>query len=134
VYWFRFEINFSNEIDYPMTVTSPLGGASDHWPFFMAGIPTVEFATGPSDPLSSAASAAKVIGFGHTSADTVDKVDLRGLKESSMVLAQFLLRIVNEEKPLAGHTSVEEILKRLEDEGEAEALRVQKKWYPESIR
>ena len=124
----------SNEINYPMTITSPLGAASDHWPFFMAGIPAVGFATGPSDSLTAAASAAQGRGFGHTSADTVDKVDPRGLKESSMVLAQFLLRIVNEEKPLASHTPVEEILKRLEDKGEAEALRIQKKWHPESIR
>jgi len=124
----------TKEINYPMTIPTPLGAASDHWPFFMAGIPAVGFAAGAPDPLSGAVAAALGRGFGHTSADTVDKVDPRGLKEASMVLAQFLLRIANEEKPIAEHTPPEAILKRLEEKGEAEALRIQKKWHPDTIR
>jgi len=124
----------SKEINYPMTIPTPLGAASDHWPFFMAGIPAIGFAAGPPDPLTGAVVAALGRGFGHTSADTVDKVDPRGLKEASMVLAQFLLRIASEEKPTAGHTPVEEIVKRLEERGEAEALQIQKKWHPDTIR
>lgn len=124
----------AEEINYPMSIPTPLGAASDHWPFFMEGVPAIGFAAGPADPLAGAVAAALGRGFGHTSADTVDKVDTRGLKEASMVLAQFLLRIANEEKPIAKHTPVEDILKRLEEKGEAEALRIQKKWHPNSIR
>lgn len=124
----------SKEINYPMTIPTPLGAASDHWPFFMAGVPAVGFAAGPPDPVTGAIAAALGRGFGHTSADTVDKVDPRGLKEASMVLAQFLLRIANEDRPIAKHTPVQEIVKRLEEKGEAEALRIQKKWHPASIR
>jgi len=124
----------SREINYPMNIPTPLGAASDHWPFFTAGIPAVGFATGPPDPLTGAVAVALGRGFGHTSADTVDKVDPRGLKEASMVLAQFLLRIATEDKPIAKHTPVKEIAKRLEEKGEAEALRIQKKWHPDSVR
>lgn len=124
----------SREINYPMNITTPLGAASDHWPFFMAGIPAAGFAAGPPDPLAGMVTAALGRGFGHTSADTVDKVDPRGLKEASMVLAQFLLRIATEERPIAKHTPVKEIVRRLEERGEAEALRIQKKWHPDSIR
>ncbi len=126
--------NIAKEINYPMNIPTPLGAASDHWPFFMAGIPAIGFAAGAADPLSGAVAAAMGRGFGHTSADTVDKVDPRGLKEASMLLAQFLLRIANEEKPIAEHTPVEDVLKRLEEKGEAEALRIQKKWHPDTIR
>lgn len=100
----------------------------------MAGIPATTFAAGPSDPLQASAQAALGRGFGHTSADTLDKVDPRGLKEASMVLAQFLLRIANDDEPAARHTPTESILRRLEESGEAEALKIQKKWHPESIR
>lgn len=124
----------SREINYPMNISTPLGAASDHWPFFTAGIPTASFAAGPPDPLAGAVTAALGRGFGHTSADTVDKVDPRGLKEASMVLAQFLLRIATEDKPIARHTPVKEIVRRLEERGEAEALKIQKKWHPNSIR
>jgi len=50
-----------------------------------------------------------------------------------MILAQFLLRIAKEEKPIAEHTPVKDILKKPE-EREGEALRIQKKWQPDTIR
>ncbi len=124
----------SSEVNYPMSIATSMGAASDHWPFFMAGVPAATFRSGPADPITASATAALGRGFGHTSADTVDKVDPRGLKEASMVLAQFLLRIANEEKTFVTHTPQQQIIDQLEKSGEAEALRIQKKWHPDSIR
>jgi Iap family predicted aminopeptidase len=61
---------------------------SDHFPFFMKGVPTggmqgLELLSGGR-------------GYGHTRFDTVDKVELRDLREASALAARLALRIANE--------------------------------------
>ena len=73
-------------------------------------------------------------GWGHTSADTLDKVDPKHLKDAAMVLAQSLVHLANEEGAIAERTPVEEIVRLLGETGMAETLRVQLKWHPDSIR
>jgi hypothetical protein len=73
-------------------------------------------------------------GWTHTSADTIDKVDPKYLKDAAMVLAQSLIRLANEPGEIAERTLKEEIVGKLENSGVAEILRVQLKWHPESIR
>lgn len=87
----------SKEMGYPMRVETALSTASDHWPFYMQSVPTAS--------LSSATEPAALAlgrGFGHTSADTVNKVDHRGLKEGALVSAQFLMRLADMEKSPGG--------------------------------
>ena len=62
---------------------------SDHFPFFMAGVPT--------GGMQSAERSLAGRGYGHTQYDTVDKVDLTGLREASTLAARLALRIAIEE-------------------------------------
>ncbi|MFQ6052945.1 MAG: M28 family metallopeptidase, partial [Candidatus Bathyarchaeia archaeon] len=122
--------SLADEIGYRMRVEPSLSAASDHWPFYMQGIPAATFAA-TRDP----AEVARVgRGWGHTSADTLDKVDPRGLKEGAATLAQFLIRLADEPGAIAERTPIEEIVAYLEEKGLAKTLRIQKKWHPDSIR
>jgi Zn-dependent M28 family amino/carboxypeptidase len=118
----------SREIEYPMRVETTLSTASDHWPFYMRSVPSASLASAiePSALLQGR-------GFGHTSADMVDKVDHRGLKEGALILAQFLIRLANMET-ISRRMSSAEILEHLERTGVAEELRIQMKWHPDSPR
>jgi len=122
--------NLVDEMNYEMRVAKSSSAASDHWPFYLQGI--------PATTLSAYRSPAEVArlgrGWGHTSADTLDKVDPKHLKDAAMVLAQSLVHLANEGGVIAERTPVEEIVKRLEETGMAETLRVQLKWHPDSIR
>jgi Iap family predicted aminopeptidase len=62
---------------------------SDHFPFFMAGVPT--------GGMESVERSLAGRGYGHTRYDTVDKVDLRSLREASALAARLALRIAQEE-------------------------------------
>lgn len=109
----------SKRIDYPMRVENDLTTASDNFPFFMEGVPAVCLYRRAEQ---------RGRGFGHTKADTVDKVDNRYLKEAAIVLSQSLLRIANEEERMSRRRSREEIKKILQERGMEETLRIQKKW------
>lgn len=120
---------FSREIKYPMTIAKETSAASDHWPFVMQGVPTIYMAAEPS--------AQRLVigrGWGHTSADTMDKVDPRNLQEGAMVLARLLVRLAGGDAPIAEHTPREKLLMTLEETGMRKTLERQKKWHPESIR
>jgi Zn-dependent M28 family amino/carboxypeptidase len=62
---------------------------SDHFPFFMAGVPT--------GGMQSVERSLAGRGYGHTQYDTVDKVDLTGLREASTLAARLALRMASEE-------------------------------------
>jgi Zn-dependent M28 family amino/carboxypeptidase len=120
---------FKNEIGYPMTVSTGASAASDHWPFYMQGVPTITMGSEPSP--------ARLIvgrGWGHTTADMMDKVDPRNLQEGVMVIARLVLRLANQEEKIADHTPLKEIIARLEKSGMRKTLEIQKKWHPKSTR
>jgi len=117
-------------MNYKMKVGRSSSSASDHWPFYMQGIPAVTLSA-----YRSPAEVARVgRGWTHTSADTIDKVDPKNLKDASMVLAHTLVRLANEPDEIAERTPVEDIVARLEARGIADILRVQLKWHTDSIR
>ena len=121
--------SFSEEIGYPMTISIGTSAASDHWPFYVQGVPTIYCGAEPS-PQSLIVGR----GWGHTSADTMDKVDPRNLQEGAMVLARLMLRLANQEERIAEQTPLEEIIKHLEETGMKKNLEIQKKWHPHSVR
>jgi Zn-dependent M28 family amino/carboxypeptidase len=63
---------------------------SDHFPFFMAGVPT--------GGMQSAQPAMAGRGYGHTRYDTVDKLDQAHLREAAALAARVALRIASEER------------------------------------
>ncbi len=122
--------NLVDGMNYEMRVAKSSSAASDHWPFYMQGIPAVT--------LSAYRSPDEVArlgrGWGHTSADTLDKVNPKHLKDAALVLAHSLIQLADEPGTIAPRTPIEEIVSRLEESGLAETLRVQLKWHPHSIR
>jgi Zn-dependent M28 family amino/carboxypeptidase len=119
----------SIEMQYPMTISRETSAASDHWPFVMQGVPTICMRAEPSSRLLVVGR-----GWGHTSADTMDKVDVRNLQEGAMVLARLLLKVANRKETIAQHRSVDEVVKELESSGMKKKLEIQKKWHPNTIR
>lgn len=62
---------------HPMTVSPNHGPHSDHWPFVQRGIPGVHVMTETGD---------QGRGWGHTAADTIDKLERRDLREQAILL------------------------------------------------
>jgi len=73
-------------------------------------------------------------GWGHTTADTMDKVDHRNLQEGAMIAARLLLRLANQEEKLAKHTPLKKIIEHLKKKKMKKMLEIQKKWHPQSVR
>ncbi|UCH56772.1 MAG: M20/M25/M40 family metallo-hydrolase [Candidatus Bathyarchaeota archaeon] len=119
-----------DRMNYDMRVVKSSSAASDHWPFYLQGVPAVTLSA-----YRGFEEVARVgRGWGHTSADTLDKVNPKHLKDAAMVLAQSLVHLANEEGVIAERTPVDEIVMRLEKSGMVETLRIQRKWHPGSIR
>jgi Zn-dependent M28 family amino/carboxypeptidase len=68
-------------------VGQSLTAYSDHFPFFMAGVPT--------GGIQAAEQSLAGRGFGHTQYDTVDKVELGGLREAAALSARLALRMAS---------------------------------------
>ena len=80
---------WSEEMAHEFAVGQSVNAFSDHFPFFMAGVPT--------GGMESAEKTLSGRGYGHTYHDTVDKVDLSSLREASVLAARLALRMANEE-------------------------------------
>jgi len=120
---------FGDEIGYQMTIGIGTGAASDHWPFYMQGVPAITMGSEPSPQRLIVGR-----GWGHTTADMMDKVDPRNMQEGVMVLARLVLRLANQEEKIAEHTPLEKIVEHLDKTGMKKTLEVQKKWHPHSVR
>ncbi len=110
---------FDRDFEIP-TVTQALRQSSDHWPFYMRGIPAAYFRNIPTDPIDML--------YSHTTADTVDKVAPKGLKDAALILALVLYRIAIDDEIPVEHTPIDEIVALLEETGLAENLRITKVW------
>jgi hypothetical protein len=112
---------FDREWEIPkVTYSGRLRCYSDHWPFYVSGVPTAHFLDVPSDPIDEL--------YSHTTADTVDKVNVKGMKDAAVILALVLARLADEEVIPVRHTPTENILEALEKDGTAEILRAEKRW------
>lgn len=118
--WPELESTFerwSEEMALRYVVGQSVSAFSDHFPFFMAGVPT--------GGMQSAQQSLEGRGYGHTRYDTVDKVDLTGLREASTLAARLALRIASEENWPASRRATEAVLELLDgpDYQEEQAFR-----------
>jgi len=106
---------WSEEMALVFAVGQSVMAYSDHFPFFMAGVPT--------GGMESAEMSLAGRDYGHTRWDTVDKVELPGLREASTLAARLALRMTSEETwPVTrrDEETILELLDRPEYQGEQE--------------
>ena len=86
--WFE---TWSREHHYGFEIRQQVSAYSDHYPFALRGI--------PNGTVNAQDSTAGMIGrgYGHTEADTLDKVHVRGLQMSAALVARLVLAIANAE-------------------------------------
>ncbi len=104
----------SAEMAEPFNVGQSVMAHSDHYPFFMAGVPT-----GGIEPIPRSLSGR---GYGHTKFDTLDKVSLKNLRETSAMAARVLLRIAYDENWQAEKRSPESVQAALDTPEHREEL------------
>lgn len=83
--WIR---DFFEGKDSPVTVEDRINPHSDHWQFITQGIPGCQVAPDTEE---------KGRGWGHTSADTLDKIDFRDIKANTSVLARLIISLQTKE-------------------------------------
>jgi Zn-dependent M28 family amino/carboxypeptidase len=91
---------------------------SDHWPYVMAGVPGYHVRS-RSDTVGR--------GWGHTYADTLDKLDIRDLREQAILLTELVVELAAEGTTVT-HRSPKSIAEQLEAENLAEGMRVIGDW------
>ncbi len=82
----------------------------------------------PSISLTTDRTGVEDRGFGHTEADTLDKVDAFTLKEAAMISALIVSRTANEEKPLCAHKTEQEMLVQMKQDDMEEILKLIGLW------
>ena len=114
-------VELSQAMDFPLLLEGWIDTTTDAFPFFMAGVPALNLIT-------QAHNSAVGRGYGHTAADTLDKVDPVHLKGSAAVAARVLLRLADYEASLGVHRSQGQLRQILMDHGLERPLRAQAKW------
>ncbi|MFZ5918863.1 MAG: M28 family peptidase [Chloroflexota bacterium] len=94
------------EMALDFAVGQSVSAYSDHFPFFMAGVPT--------GGIQSAERSLAGRGYGHTRYDTVDKVELAHLRQASALAARLALRMASEQNWPARKRDPEDVLKMLD--------------------
>lgn len=104
--WFG---KFAEDHHYSFTIQDQLNSHSDHYPYALRGI--------PNGTVNSRDSTAGMIGrgWGHTEADTFDKIHLRGLQMSAILVARLMLLIAQADDFPAKRRSEEEVRQQLQD-------------------
>ncbi len=92
--------NWRDEMSLEFGVGQSLSAHSDHYPFMLAGVPT-----GGIGSLNGGSSGR---GYGHTMYDTLDKVEMRGVREAAVLAARLALRMaIASEWPAARRSSTD---------------------------
>ena len=97
------------EIGVELPLWSRVGPYSDHWPFLLNGVATATM----GDPDEAAKRAGR--GFGHTKYDTVDKADLRVMRECAGNAAVAAFKILNMDDwpyPQRSQAEIDEIVEK----------------------
>ena len=93
--------HYRAEMVLDFAVWQTFHSASDHYPFLLQGV-----ITGGVEPVRQTSSGR---GYGHTQYDTVDKVDIQGLRDASSLAARILLRVAHEKNWLATPRDAESV-------------------------
>lgn len=82
----------SEESGHPISIEERVHPFSDHWPFLKRGVPALQLHSERSTPTGE-----RGRGWGHTAADTRDKVDERNMREHAMLAALLVRKLARRE-------------------------------------
>lgn len=104
--------------DHPLHQSPNLAPHSDHWPYVQQGVPGTHV-------MSETASEGR--GWGHTAADTLDKLDVRDLREQAICLTELVVHLADSHIELE-HAPAEQIATELEEQDLAEGMKLLGEW------
>ncbi len=104
--------------DHPIETVPRLGPHSDHWPFVEHGTPGIH-------AMSKTGSEGR--GWGHTYADTLDKLESRDLREQAVLLTALAVELADEGRAI-DHRDTDAIAADLEAQDLAEGMKITGDW------
>jgi Zn-dependent M28 family amino/carboxypeptidase len=107
-----------DRLDHPVETTPTLNPHSDHWPYVKWGVPGFHVMSETSQ---------EGRGWGHTSADTLDKLEARNLREQAILLTELLVHLADEDVTLA-RRDTDDIADQMESEDLAEGMKITGDW------
>ena len=107
-----------DRFDHPISLSSGLVPHSDHWPFVQRGVPGYMVSGETED---------RGRGWGHTFADTLEKLEHRNLTEQSILLCELVVELADETVETT-HKPETAIADALEAEDLAEGMKVIGDW------
>jgi len=108
----------SDRFDHPIALGEELVPHSDHWPFVERGIPGY---------MVSGETEGRGRGWGHTGADTLDKLESRNLREQAILLTELVVDLADGDVSTARRPT-DEIAAALEREGKATGMKITGDW------
>jgi len=108
----------AERMGHPIDVPPELNPHSDHWPYVKWGVPGYHIRSDTGDAGR---------GWGHTHADTLDKLSVRDLREQAILLTELVVELASDETTIA-HRSPSAIAEQLETENLAEGMQVIGDW------
>lgn len=108
----------ADRLDHPFTANPHHGPHSDHWPFVEQGVPGYHVYSETGD---------EGRGWGHTRADTLDKLEKRDLREQAVVLTDLAVDLASTAFDVA-HRDTADIAAELEEQDLAEGMKVTGDW------
>lgn len=107
---------WSEEMNLPFKVGQSVNAFSDHFPFLRAGVPTAG--------VGSLGGRKTGRGYGHTRYDTLDKINIRSLREAAALAARLALRVASREEWPAHRRSQEEVTAVLDNADNSEETEI----------
>jgi len=108
----------SERFDHPIATVPRMIPHSDHWPFVRWGVPGY---------MVSSKSESAGRGWGHTSADTLDKLESRTLREQAILLTELVVEVADDAVEIP-HADAETMADYLKEEDQAIGMKKTGGW------
>ena len=107
-----------DRLSHPIHAPPEMNPHSDHWPYVRQGIPGYHIRSDTGD---------RGRGWGHTHADTLDKLAVRDLREQAILLTELVIELANNPTRMSRRTHTA-IAEQLADENLAEGMQIIGDW------
>ncbi|QGA83971.1 M28 family peptidase [Halomicrobium sp. LC1Hm] len=108
----------ADRLEHPITTAPTMSPHSDHWPFVQWGVPGIHV-------MSETDGEGR--GWGHTHADTLDKLEPRTLREQAVLLTELAVELADDERAVDPRPPAA-IAEALEEQDLAEGMRIVGDW------